>query len=117
MANGMTNIAWRLMIKTMKKRPLLAWITAFLLPVGNMAFASDDHESARRLSEAHKILPLETILEHARQHQPGRVLEVEFEEDRERYIYEIEILNAKGIVWELKLDAQTGQLLERKQEN
>jgi uncharacterized membrane protein YkoI len=105
------------MIQTMKKQLYIAWIPALLLLHGNAALASDDHETARRLSEAGKILPLETILEHAQQHQPGRVLEVEFENIRGQYIYEIEILNAKGIVWELELDAQTGQLLERKQED
>ena len=101
----------------MKKSFLLAWISALLLLVGNTALASDDHEAARRLSEAGEILPLETILENAQQHQPGRILEVEFEEYRGQYIYEIEILNTKGIVWELQFNAQTGQLLERKQED
>lgn len=85
--------------------------------LSNAAIASDDHETARRLSEAGEILPLETILEHAQQQQPGRVIEVEFEKRRQQYVYEIEILNTKGVVWELELDAQTGQLLERKQED
>ena len=105
------------MIQTMKKRLLLASIPAWLLLVGNVALADDDHEAARRLSEAGDILSLETILEHAQQQQPGRVIEVEFEQDHGQYIYEIEILTTSGIVWELEFDAQTGQLLERKQEN
>jgi len=105
------------MIQTMKKWLLHASIPALLLLVGNAAVASDDHETARRLSEAGEILPLETILEHAQQLQPGRVIEVEFEQDHRQYIYEIEILNARGVVWELELDARTGQLLERKQED
>ena len=88
-----------------------------LFLLSNAALASDDHETAHRLSEAGEILALEKILEHAQQHQPGRVLEVEFEKKRGQYIYEIEILNTDGIVWELELDAQTGQLLERKQED
>jgi len=113
----MTNITWQLMIQTMKKRILFVSIPTLVLLIGNAALASDDHETARRLSETGEILPLETILENAQQHQPGRVLEVEFEEHRGHYIYEIEILNTKGIVWELELDAQTGQLLERKQED
>ena len=113
----MTNITWQLMIQTMKKRLLLAWIPALLLLIGNAALANDDHETARRLSETGEILPLETILEHVQQHAPGRVIEVEFEQDRGQYIYEIEVLTTRGIVWELELDARTGQLLKRKQEN
>jgi len=113
----MTNAIWQFMMRIMKKRLLPVWLTSLLLLAGNPVFASDDQETARRLSEAGEILPLETILEHAQQHQPGRVLEVEFEKKRGQYTYEIEILNTKGIVWELELDARTGQLLERKQEN
>ena len=105
------------MIQTMKKWLLHASIPALLLLVCNAALASDDHETARRLSEAGEILPLETILEHAQQLQSGRVIEVEFEQDHGQYFYEIEILTTKGTAWELELDAQTGQLLERKQEN
>lgn len=105
------------MIQAMKKRLLLTGIPALLLLVGNTALASADHETARRLSEAGEILPLETILQRAQQHQPGRVLEVEFDKKRGQYIYEIEILNTKGIVWELELDARTGEILERKQED
>lgn len=111
----MTNLSGQLMIQAMKK-PLMFGAILLLL-IGNVAFGSDDYEAARRLSEAGEILPLETILQRAQQHQPGRVLEVEFDNDRGQYIYEVEILNTKGVVWELKLDAQTGQLLERKQEN
>jgi len=113
----MTKITWQLIIHTMKKRLLFVSIPTLVLLIGNAALASDDHETARRLGEAGEILPLETILEHAQQHQPGRVLEVEFEKDHGQYIYEIEILNTKGVVWELELGARTGQLLERKQED
>ena len=56
-------------------------------------------------------------MKQAQQYQPGRVLEVEFDSKHQHYIYEIEILNTKGIVWELKLDARTGELLKSEQEN
>ncbi len=105
------------MIPIMPKLLSRVWLPVMLLLFGHTVSASDDHETARHLSEAGEILPLEMILEQAQQHQPGRVLEVEFEKQHERYIYEIEILNPKGVVWELKLDARTGQLLEREQED
>lgn len=113
----MTNLSGQLMIQAMKKPLLLGTIPLLLLLFGNTAFGSDDHETARRLSEAGEILSLETILQRVQQHQTGRVLEVEFEEDRGQYIYEVEVLNSKGVVWELKLDARTGELIERKQED
>ena len=113
----MTNLSGQLMIQAMKRLLLLGTIPLLLLLVGNAAFGSDDHETARRLSEAGEILSLETILQRVQQHQTGRVLEVEFEEDRGQYIYEVEVLNSKGVVWELKLDARTGELIEHKQED
>ena len=105
------------MMRIMRKLLLNTWLPVMLLLLGNAVFANDDHETARHLSAAGEILPLETILERAQQYQPGRVLEVEFEKQHEQYFYEIEILNTQGIVWELKLDARTGQLLEREQED
>ena len=42
---------------------------------------------------------------------PGRVVEVELERKGAAHVYEIEILDAGGEVWELKYDARTGALL------
>ena len=93
------------------------WLAVVFTLLTHPVAASDDHETARRLSASGEILPLEAILQRAHQHQPGRVLEVEFEQKHEPYIYEIEILDTNGAVWELKLDARTGQLQKREQED
>lgn len=74
--------------------------------------AEDDHVTARRLRESGQILPLEQILERARARQPGQVLETELERKRDVYIYEVDILDADGWVWELKFDARTGELIK-----
>lgn len=105
------------MMYVMRKIFHYAWLAVFLAFLVDPVKASTDYETAHRLSAAGEILPLETILQRAQQHQPGRVLEVEFEQQREQYIYEIEILDPKGAVWELKLDARTGQLMEHEQED
>ena len=80
------------------------------------ALADDDHLEARRLMEAGTIRPLEKILEQLSEQHPGRILEVELEQDEGRYIYEIELLDAEGVVWELEIDAQNGELLKTEQE-
>jgi uncharacterized membrane protein YkoI len=74
--------------------------------------AEDDHVTARKLRESGQILPLEQILERARARQPGQVLETELERKHDVYVYEVEILDADGWVWELKFDARTGELIE-----
>jgi uncharacterized membrane protein YkoI len=75
------------------------------------------HDEARRLRQAGAILPVETILERLRLQHPGRLLDLELERDDGRYVYEIEMLDAAGTVWELLFDARTGALIERQREN
>jgi uncharacterized membrane protein YkoI len=68
-----------------------------------------DHERARAMHTRGEFVPLETILADAEKRQPGRVLDVELEDDDE---YEIEILRADGVMVELEYDARTGKLIE-----
>ena len=77
---------------------------------------SADHEAAYELSREGRILPLEQILEQQRRDRPGRVLEVELEREDGRLVYELELLDAGGRVWELYYDAASGQLLESEAE-
>lgn len=96
------------------RRTAAATALAACLAAAPAAPAGDDRAAAARLLEEGRILPLAAILEAARGHRPGHVLEVELEarEDDGRYVYEVELLDAGGIVWELYLDAATGRLLE-----
>lgn len=75
-------------------------------------FAEEDYQLAKKLRQQGEILPLEKILAFARAKKNGEVLETEFEKKGGRYIYEVEILDIQGQVWELKLDAKTGQLIK-----
>jgi uncharacterized membrane protein YkoI len=77
-----------------------------------VVLADDDHALARRLSEAGQILPLEDIAARARTVKPGELLEADLEIKKGRYVYEVEILDKAGQVWELKLDAASGQLIK-----
>jgi uncharacterized membrane protein YkoI len=81
------------------------------------ASADDDHVAARKLRESGQILPLENIVERAHAHKAGEILETELERKHGRYIYEIEILDATGQVWEMKLDASTGELIKMERDD
>jgi uncharacterized membrane protein YkoI len=76
------------------------------------AAGDSDHVVARKLRESGQILPLEQIVERARAAKPGEIIETELEREQGRYVYEVEILDSAGQVWEVKLDARTGELLE-----
>lgn len=81
------------------------------------AGADDDQARARELSRSGRILPLETIAERAQAARPGRLLEIDLEERRGRYIYEVELLDARGRTWEIELDARTGEVLHSKEDD
>jgi uncharacterized membrane protein YkoI len=87
-----------------------------LLLMGN-AVADEDQDVAKQLMEQGDILPLEKILEQARLIHPGRILEAEMEHKGEIYVYEIEIVDEQGRVWELKLNAQTGALVDKEKKD
>jgi uncharacterized membrane protein YkoI len=81
------------------------------------AAADEDHVLARKLRAAGEILPLEKIAAQALQHKPGEMLETELENEQGRYLYEIDIVDAHGQVWELKLDARTAKLLQMERDD
>jgi uncharacterized membrane protein YkoI len=76
-----------------------------------------EHEAVRGMVGQGDILPLEQILQNARQHRAGRVLEIELEDKSGELVYEVEILDDNGEVWEMKFDARSGALLEEEQED
>jgi len=79
----------------------------------NPALADDvGHMQVRKLQASGEILSFERIAELARAIKPGDILETELEKRQGRYIYEVEILDARGVVWELKLNAKTGELIK-----
>ena len=81
----------------------------------NNSFA-DDHDEAYELLRSGEILSLENILEISRKQVQGRILEVELEHKNERLIYELEVLDKQGIVWEIKIDASTGTIIKKEQD-
>ena len=85
--------------------------------LASITLADDDHLEARRLMQAGSIQTLETIIESIHKQQSGRILEVELEREDGRYIYEIELLDDAGVVWEIAVDAVTGKRLKTEVEH
>jgi len=98
---------------------LLSWSLAFALAPGLRA--DDDASQARELVKSGIILPLSHFIEAAQRHHPGHIIEAELEYEAYHgghgYVYEIEILDANGQVWELEFHAETGELLEKERED
>ena len=92
-------------------------VPLFLLTTGTASFPSEDHNAAKDLREAGEILSLEQIIEKAKKYTSGRILEAELEKERGQFIYEIEILDDEGVVWELKYNAKTGELIKTEKDD
>ena len=71
-----------------------------------------DHDRARSALREGRVLPLEEIMARANAEFPGEVLDVEFEEEHGRVIYEIKKITDEGRIVKLKYDAATGALLK-----
>ncbi len=72
----------------------------------------DDHDRARRALEAGEILPLSDILATATELHPGRVIEIDLERDDGRWVYELELVTPEGRLYEMEIDAASGEVLE-----
>jgi len=67
------------------------------------------HEHGKGLLTAK--LSMEEAIATAKTQFPGQVLEAELEREDGQAIYEIEIANTAGAVTEVKVDAQSGEVL------
>lgn len=76
-----------------------------------------DIDEVMRLKESGAIMSLEDLLERVRREYPGRIIEIELEKENGKYVYEIDLVDEDGIVWELELDASTGDLLKLKRDD
>lgn len=86
---------------------------AVLLGGGAMshALAGDSPQHAARLAvQQGRYVPLQQVVRDALRLYPGQLLEVELDQDEDRY--EVEILLADGVVAELDYDARTGKWLK-----
>lgn len=92
-------------------RPLPLLAALLVIMICGVARPEEDHDRARNLREKGKILPLEEIVRRAQERQPGKLLEAELEKEEGRLIYKVEILDEDGIVWDLTIDAKSGELL------
>jgi uncharacterized membrane protein YkoI len=76
-----------------------------------------DQSEARHLVQEGIIKPLPQILSPSSLSELGKVLEIELEEEKGIYIYEIETLDKSGVVHQYKLNAHDGTLLPKETED
>ena len=98
-------------------RLLCLWLVLCAAVWVGYSRAGEDNRAARHLRESGQILSLERIVQRAKAAHPGKLLDIELDRDDGRYVYEVELVDERGVVWELKYDAVTGALLEHERED
>lgn len=91
----------------------LVFVLLSTLMLAAHAQPARDHERAREAQRRGEFVPLERILAEVERNEPGKVIDVELDDDA----YEIEVLCGDGTVVELEYDARSGRLIEREVED
>jgi len=98
------------------KIPLIFLALAVGMISSSSCIAHDDDLSNKVIEwvKEGKVLPFGTIMQRYQSRLKGRLLDLEVEQKHGRIIYELEILRDDGIVYEIKIDAKTGEWLKEK---
>lgn len=82
---------------------------------------ADDHndlsEHVLQWVKEGKVLSFEIIQERYKERLQGRLLDLEVEREHGRIIYELEIMRKDSVVYEIKIDAQSGEWLDEERED
>lgn len=60
--------------------------------------------------------PIQDVITRIEQAYNGRVTEIELEHEDTHDEYEIELVDADGVIWEIDVDARTGELLKQERD-
>ena len=112
--NGEVNRASWLMYVHLRSM-LLGIASAAVLPTAAARAESHDQDAARQAVERGEIRPLADILAAVRGELPGEVVGVEIESKKGRWIYEFRVLDGKGRLFEVSVDALSGSIDQTKE--
>ena len=80
------------------------------------ASADDDMAEMRAMSKAANLITPEKAIEKALSVKPGTVVDADIDRKFKGYYYEIEIVDAQAVEWEVDIDAKSGEVRGVKRE-
>ncbi len=94
-------------------------LIAGLITLAGSAQARDlGPDEALKLRDSGTIQSFEKLNALALAQHPGGVIrETELENEWGRYVYQLEVVDAQGLEWDLELDATNGQILKNHQDD
>lgn len=64
-----------------------------------------------------KVQPLESLMQRYKKRLKGRLLDVEVEREADDIVYELKILRDDSVIYEIKINAKTGEWLTEEVED
>jgi len=95
------------------RRLLVSGLIAVATLLTPLSAAGDDSDDSSQQDQARDavrkglVRPLEDVLALVRKTVKGDIVEIEFDDDDGRYVYEIEYVDPSGHLMEIKVDAKT----------
>ncbi|CEG09827.1 Peptidase propeptide and YPEB domain protein [Afipia felis] len=90
-------------------------LAALLAASGGTSAFARDHDDARRAVEAGEIRPLADILDVVKGKLPGDVVGVKLEREAGVWMYEFRVVDDKGRLLEIHVDARSGEVERTKE--
>jgi uncharacterized membrane protein YkoI len=90
-------------------------LAAMIAPLHGAKADSDDHDSVREAVERGEIHSLADILAAVRSKLPGKIAGVEIEREGGRWVYEFRVVNGKGRLFDVSVDARTATIEQVKE--
>jgi uncharacterized membrane protein YkoI len=80
------------------------------------AHADDDIQEARQIARMASLIDPDRAMEIALREKPGVMTDLDLDRERKGWAYEIEVVDAQGVEWEVELEAETGKVLKIKRD-
>lgn len=94
---------------------ILILAVALVAAGGGMPAFARDHDDARRAVEAGEIRPYADILNVVKGKLPGEVVGVKLEREAGAWMYELRVVDDKGRLFEIHVDAKSGEVERTKE--
>lgn len=91
-------------------------MTVSILLAAGLAVAGEQEQESKELADIGQI-SVEEAITAVTEDFPGKVIEVELEDESNQLIYEVEIVGNSGKTWEFEVDAMSGQVIGAKPES
>lgn len=101
----------------MNRIPFLLSAAVLMLFAGLVNARDIDPDEAAKLQASGIIQPIDRLNAAAlARHPDSEITDTELDEEYGKHVYQVDLTDAKGIRWDVELDAATGQVLKDHQD-